>query len=702
MNGFTVAPSSVVGGSSSTGTISLHGQAGPSGVVATLTSNTSSATVPASVSIPSGSSTGAFTIATGVVNSTTTAILAATYGVTVHNSLTITAGGLSNLSLSLNSVYGGNSTTGTVTLSAPAPIGGTSVNLSSNSASALVPATVVVPSGALSAQFTVATIGVDSLVSATITATLGVTSKTAVLSITPATLAGFTIAPASVTGGATATGTISLHGQAGPSGISVSVASNIAAASAPATVAFPAGSTSGTFTINTGVVNSTTTAIFAVTYGVTVHNSLTITAGGLSNFTLSLNSVYGGNSSVGTVTLSAPAPGGGTVVSLSSNNSNATVPATVTVSAGSNSAMFTVTTVGVDAVATSTITASLGGISINRSLAINPAALAGFGIAPSSVVGGYAASGTISLQGQAGPSGIGVVITSNSTAAIVPATVTIPAGSTGMSFNINTSVVSANINAVLAATYGVTVHNSLTITSGGLSTFSLSVNNVHGGVSSTGTVTLSALAPAGGVVVNLASNNSNATVPATVTVLAGSDTASFTVNTVGVDSVVNATITATLGATSIDRSLTINPAALIGFSIAPINVTGGSSATGTILLQGQVGPSGVSVTVSSNTAAATVPATVVIPAGATSGTFAIDTGVVASTTNAVIAVTLGVTTHGSLTINPGGLFSFADTKTSHFRDLTSFRDGIIAKLCPATAGVSSGTSQRLRRPLRSA
>ena len=61
-----------------------------------------------------------------------------------------------------------------------------------------------------------------------------------------------------------------------------------------------------------------------------------------------------------------------------------------------------------------------------------------------------------------------------------------------------------------------------------------------------GTVTLSGPAPAGGTVVQLASNNTSAaTVPGTVTVAASSSTATFTVNTKAVAAATSVTITAT-------------------------------------------------------------------------------------------------------------------------------------------------------------
>src|SRR5437763_12392378 len=70
------------------------------------------------------------------------------------------------------------------------------------------------------------------------------------------------------------------------------------------------------------------------------------------------------------------------------------------------------------------------------------------------------------------------------------------------------------------------------IVSPALASMTLNPATLTGGANSTGTVTLSAAAPAGGAVVALTSNNLNAaTVPASVTVAAGATTARFLVAT---------------------------------------------------------------------------------------------------------------------------------------------------------------------------
>jgi hypothetical protein len=92
---------------------------------------------------------------------------------------------VSSLTMSPTSIVGGSTSTGTVRLSPPAPAGGTSVVLSSNSPFVTVPASVAFSSGATVATFTANTTRVQAgTVTATISATLHTTAS-ADLTLTP-------------------------------------------------------------------------------------------------------------------------------------------------------------------------------------------------------------------------------------------------------------------------------------------------------------------------------------------------------------------------------------------------------------------------------------------------------------------------------------------------------------------------------------
>lgn len=171
---------------------------------------------------------------------------------------------LSGVKLNPAEIVGGTSSTqNQIVLNAPAPAGGATVSLSSsNLALASVPASVLVTAGTATAVFPIRTSAVTSRTAVTIAATyLGVTD-TAGLQLDPVSISSLSIAPASVIGGASTTGTITLNAPAGPGGVPVNIASSNSAASAPAAVTVPAGAISTTFTIATYSVTASTAVTF--------------------------------------------------------------------------------------------------------------------------------------------------------------------------------------------------------------------------------------------------------------------------------------------------------------------------------------------------------------------------------------------------------------------------------------------------------
>jgi hypothetical protein len=123
-------PSSVTGGSSSTGTVTLTSPAPAGGAAVTLSSNSAAATVPASVTVGAGSTTGTFMVSTSAVGATTSAAISGNYNGSKSATLTINSPVLSMISLNPNSVTGGNASAGTAILTGPAPPGGAVVALS--------------------------------------------------------------------------------------------------------------------------------------------------------------------------------------------------------------------------------------------------------------------------------------------------------------------------------------------------------------------------------------------------------------------------------------------------------------------------------------------------------------------------------------------------------------------------------------------
>ena len=201
-----------------------------------------------------------------------------------------------------------------------------------------------------------------------------VTSNQATLTVNALAVASVSLNPASVTGGTSSTGTVTLNGPAPGAGTVVQLlSSNTAAATVPGTVTVQPAATSATFTVNTSGVGAVTPVTISATYQGTKTATLTVNPPpSVQSVTLSPGTVTGGANSTGTVTLSGPAPAGGAVVQLASNNTTAaTVPGTVTVAANATTATFTASTKAVAAVTPVTITATLNG-SANGTLTVNP------------------------------------------------------------------------------------------------------------------------------------------------------------------------------------------------------------------------------------------------------------------------------------------------------------------------------------------
>ncbi len=464
----------------------------------------------------------------------------------------------------------GTPVTGVVTLTNPAPPGGTTVSLASNTPAARVSSDSVVPQGQTTAEFTVATLPVTQPTTATITGTAGGAITSASLSIMPegrATISGLTISPSSLTAGQMGTGTVTLVSPAGSGGGSVNLSSSGPAVMVPVSVAVPAGETTATFPVTASLVTSPATATItassvnstsATVSVIPASSTPTGPVATLASLSVAPSSVTSGQAATGTVTLASPAPAGGVVVGLASNNQAATVPASVTVSAGQPTATFPVSTTTVSTPATVTITAvsantQAATLTVNPAAGAQPAAISGFSISPSTVSGGQSATGTVTLAQPAPSGGASVNLASNNSAATVPASVIIPVGQTTATIPVSTIMVPSSTTAVITAASANSMPASMTINPSSaaaacVGSITLSRSEVVGGNSISGTVGLTEPAPAGGQPVSLSSSSANASVPATVTVPAGQTGTGFTVGTTPVLSTVNPLISATTGA----------------------------------------------------------------------------------------------------------------------------------------------------------
>ena len=271
----------------------------------------------------------------------------------------------------------------------------------------------------------------------------------------------------------------------------------------------------------------------------------------------------------------------------------------------------------------------------------------------SSVAGGTAVTGTITLTSTAPANGLTFSLSTDCVNATVAPSVTVASGSTKATFTVNTtSVATLTAANVTTSVAGTTLLAPLMITADTVSSLSVSPSTIYGGSTATGTVTLHTPAGPQGILVNLSSDTACATVQPTVMVAPGATTATFSIATTGVTGFTTVGITAGIGSSSQTVYVGVVPAGVASISLSPNSVVGGSSSLAVVTLNGVAGPGGEVVALSSNIGSASVQSTVTVPAGARTATFTITTIKVTSTTTATITASADyVSASATLTIN---------------------------------------------------
>lgn len=578
----TLNPTVIPGGlgASTTGTVTLSQPAPVGGVnVALSLDNLAVASFSSGsplnnivIVIPSGATTGTFTVFSNPVTTSNQVKIKADFEGSFQIAQLTVAPWLFGESLSPTTTVGGNNIIGRVTLLAPAPAGGVTVALATDGSGLLqIPASVTVPAGQTFQTFTITSSGVATATQVPVTATLLGVGFTQLETLTPANLVSVVFSPPRVMGGATTTGTINLDGQAG-AGFSVNLTIDTLTAYVitPTTVTFSPGATSATFTVQTPYESANVVRHIVATRPAqgsytaeSVSGTLFVDNSDLTSFTLSSNNTTPGNPVTGTVTVNKVAEDGGTVVNLVSSNPDIVgVPAQVIVPSGQTTVTFpvAVTSFALTTTQTAIVTASRGPVSLSQPLTLAHSNVT-FTVNPSSVRGGNSVTGTLTLDAPAGFNGLTLNLSSDTSAAVPPATVTFPYNSTTATFSIDTRVETVQIVANLAASngqiYGTT---QLTVRPVQLVSISFSPNTLRGGGNTVLSVQLDGQAPAGGATIMLSSTGAGAlNLPSSVTVPAYWSYATYTISTNTVSRPVIVTVTGVFGNSSSSTAVLINP-----------------------------------------------------------------------------------------------------------------------------------------------
>ncbi len=220
-----------------------------------------------------------------------------------------------SLTLTPSEVVGGETAIGTLVLGTPAPSGGRTFTLNSSSSAAQVPGSITITSGNTSKAFSVTTSPVAADETVTITATEGSLTVSAELLVRVGTanvqVVSLTLEVNAVTGGTGVTGTVRLNQAAPTGGVFVSLSSDRKAAEVNETVEIEEGEVQESFAISTNPVRTTTQVTITAAYGGSSRQaSLTIYPPVITKLELDTDSLVGGATGYGTVTLSGPAPAG--------------------------------------------------------------------------------------------------------------------------------------------------------------------------------------------------------------------------------------------------------------------------------------------------------------------------------------------------------------------------------------------------------
>ena len=375
------SPSTNVGGLNGNATLTMDSPVAvdTSATLNIVSGGASVASLPASVIVPAGFTSSAFTVGTNVVSSNSSIQISATAnGSTKTGTLTVTPNVPTSFTLTPATVVAGASGTGKVTFSTTSgsPIAVSITVVSGGGALASIPSSITLAPGSTSTSFSFTSADVAVATQVQLSATANGVSKSATLTVNPNTPTSVSFSPATAIGGANSTGKVTFSRVvASDTFVPLNVVSgNSAVASMPASVTVLAGTSSSSFVVSTSSVPSATSVqISATANGSTKTGTLTVTPNVPTALTFSPSIVTGGANSTGKVTFGRAVTSDTTVALtvIAGGDAVVLIPESVTVVAGSNSASWTLRTNPVSASTLVQVSAMANGGSKTASLTVH-------------------------------------------------------------------------------------------------------------------------------------------------------------------------------------------------------------------------------------------------------------------------------------------------------------------------------------------
>lgn len=380
----------------------------------------------------------------------------------------------------------------------------------------------------------------------------------------------------------------------------------------------------------------------------------------LESLTLDPATVVGGQTAMGRVRLTSPATVNSLVVLQADPAANVTLPGFVLVPSGQQDVEFEVVASPVAAPTDVVIRANRIGVTMEETLRIEPHEVASVTASRSPVRSGMTTRITVNLD-RPTPVAKTVSLSSSHPAALpVPPNLAFAAGQQSAWVD----VVAGDVLAQTAVTVGATLHFGLSqvvvdVIPTTLDAMETQPIEARGGANVVGRVYLTRRVNAPTTVRLVSSNPAIASVPADMVVAANALDGSFPVTVSGVNAETPVVITAILYGASVNTVFTALPTVLQGISFAPQNVYGGETTQMTVQLQGVAPAGGATVALASNSAAAPVPNSVLVPAGSNQATVPIQTAAVPEGVEAWITATYrGVERSERFWIHPQELETF--------------------------------------------
>ena len=376
-----LSTANLAGGQSTIGVLTLSKPAPDGGIaVHVQSSDASVVSVPPSVSFGPGETAVQFPVtAQSVTTPRAVTVTARLWDRTSTAQLTVNPW-LSKLMVNPSAAASGDTVAGTLVLSTPAPDGGLLVALAADKPAALtVPTSVLVAPGQKVATFDMVAGSVTKTTTVSVSASYLAESRAATVYVNPAgaQIKAFVISPASVLGGQSAQGVITLTKRAPASGLNIALtSSDPSGVTVPTYVNIPGDRTSGFFEIITKAGLPAESVVVTATIsgagsGGKAQATLVIRATGIKSLVLSPATVYGGETAIGLVTLDST-PLAPVVVTVQSDQSLAVPQNSIVIPAGRTTGAFYIDTLPVSARVLATITARANGTQRSKRLTIDP------------------------------------------------------------------------------------------------------------------------------------------------------------------------------------------------------------------------------------------------------------------------------------------------------------------------------------------